>query len=202
MGAVILATRNKGKIAELTRMLEGFQIEVRGLDAFPEIAEVEETGTTFEENARLKAEAVSRATGLVAVADDSGLEVDALGGAPGVFSARYAGDGADDAANNAKLLRELAGEPPEKRTARFRCVMLAAAPNGEELMASGTWEGMIAEAPRGEGGFGYDPVFCDPKLGRAAAELTRDEKNARSHRGKALKALMGSWPEFWARTKG
>ncbi|NJB68289.1 XTP/dITP diphosphohydrolase [Desulfobaculum xiamenense] len=199
MAAVVLATRNKGKIAELSQMLEGFELEVLGLDAFPEIGEIEETGTTFEENARIKAQAVAQATGLVAVADDSGLEVDAIGGAPGVYSARYSGEGATDARNNAKLLGALDGVPAERRTARFRCVMLACAPGGEELVADGAWEGHIAEAPRGDNGFGYDPLFVDLESGRHSAELTREEKNARSHRGKALRRLLADWPAFWTR---
>lgn len=199
MGAVVLATRNKGKIAELSQMLEGFQLEVKGLDDFPEIGEIEETGVTFEENARIKAKAVAEATGLVAVADDSGLEVDALGGAPGVYSARYSGEGACDATNNAKLLRELDGVLPEKRTARFRCMMLAYAPSGEELLADGAWEGHIATSPRGDNGFGYDPLFIDSESGKHSAELSREQKNARSHRGKALRKLLADWPAFWER---
>lgn len=199
MGQVVLATRNKGKIAELSAMLEGFQLQVRGLDDFPRIGEIEETGATFEENALIKARAVAEATGLVAVADDSGLEVDALGGAPGVYSARYGGENATDAVNNAKLLKALAGVPGAERTARFRCVMLACSPGGETLSASGAWEGAIAEAPRGDGGFGYDPVFVDGISGLHAAELSREEKNARSHRGKALRALLGGWPDFQVR---
>jgi len=199
VGAIVLATRNKGKIAELSAMLQGFGLTVRGLDDFPEIGEIEETGTTFEANALLKAQAVAEATGLVAVADDSGLEVDALDGAPGVYSARYAGEHANDAKNNQKLLAALAEVPDEARTARFRCVMLAYAPNGEQLVRSGAWEGAIARAPKGENGFGYDPLFVDSISGRHSAELSREEKNARSHRGKALRALLDDWAGFWAR---
>lgn len=199
MGAVVLATRNKGKIAELSAMLEGFHLEVRGLDDFPEIGEIEETGTTFEANALIKAQAVAEATGLVAVADDSGLEVDALDGAPGVYSARYSGENATDATNNAKLLDALADVDDEARSARFRCVMLACAPNGEQLVASGAWEGSIARAPKGDQGFGYDPLFVDSESGRHSAELSREEKNARSHRGRALRELLSHWTEFWAR---
>ena len=199
MHAVVLATRNRGKIAELSKLLEGFHLEVRGLDAFPEVGEVPETGDTFAANALQKASTVAGLTGLVAVADDSGLVVDALGGAPGVYSARYAGEKAGDAANNAKLLAALAGVPAGRRQARFRCVMAAAAPNGETLLAEGAWEGEIALAPAGEGGFGYDPLFFDPALGRTAAQLDREEKNAVSHRGRALRALLAAWPPFWAR---
>ncbi len=199
MRAVVLATRNPGKIAELSTLLEGFHLEVKGLDAFPEIGEVPETGDTFHANALEKATIVAALTGLVAVADDSGLEVDALDGAPGVYSARYAGAKAGDAANNAKLLQALAQVPPGRRSARFRCVMTAAAPGGATLTAEGAWEGEIALALTGEGGFGYDPLFFDPALGRTAAQLSREEKNGVSHRGKALRALLAGWPGFWKR---
>lgn len=199
MGAVVLATGNKGKIAELSAMLEGFHLEVRGMNEFPDIGEIVEDGDTFEANAEKKARTVAEATGLVAVADDSGLEVDHLDGAPGVYSARYSGPGATDEKNNAKLLDALAGVPEAGRTARFRCVMVAYAPNGERLVASGSWEGRVAEAPRGEGGFGYDPLFVDAESGRHAAELPPEEKNARSHRGKALRGLLAEWADFWGR---
>lgn len=198
MGTVVLATRNKGKIAELGAMLAQYGLDVFGLDTFPEVGEVVEDGATFEENARKKARAVAEATGLVAVADDSGLEVDALGGAPGVYSARYAGPGADDAANNARLLAALADVPEAGRACRFRCVMLARTPGGQELAAHGAWEGRVATAPVGEGGFGYDPLFIDAATGRHAAQLTREEKNAVSHRGRALRALLAGWPDFLA----
>lgn len=199
MRAVVLATRNPGKIAELSALLAGFHLEVKGLDAFPGIGEVPETGDTFAANALEKARTVAALTGLVAVADDSGLEVDALGGAPGVHSARYAGEKATDAANNARLLAALAGIPAGRRAARFCCVMAAAAPGGETLTAQGAWEGGIALEPAGRGGFGYDPLFFDPVLGRTAAQLSREEKNAVSHRGRALRALLAAWPGFWAR---
>lgn len=193
---VVLATRNQGKVAELAHVLEGFGLDVRGLDAYPQVGEIAETGATFEENARIKARAVCAATGLVAVADDSGLAVDALDGAPGVYSARYAGPGASDEDNWRKLLRELESVPPEQRGARFVCVMVAAAPDGREISARGEWEGRVTREPRGEGGFGYDPVFHDPDLGRTAAQLSREEKHARSHRGKALQELLRAWPGF------
>lgn len=199
MGVMVLATRNKGKIAELSALLEDFGMEVKGLDDFPEIGEIEETGTTFEANALIKAGTVAKLTGLLAVADDSGLEVDALDGAPGVYSARYSGEDATDASNNAKLLDVLDGVPDEKRTARFRCVMLACAPNGETFSASGVWEGRIATALKGDNGFGYDPLFIDSESGRRSAELTREEKNARSHRGKALRALLDGMRGFLVR---
>ncbi len=191
---VVLATRNAGKISELAALLQDCGVEVVGLSAFPDIGEIPETGATFLENARLKARAVCQATGLISLADDSGLCVDALDGAPGVYSARYAGENATDADNNAKLLAALAHVPEAQRTCRFVSVVVAAAPNGRELVAQGTWEGRVAFAPAGTGGFGYDPLFFDPKLGRTAAELTPAEKNARSHRGKALVEFLAQWP--------
>ena len=196
---VVLATRNKGKIAELEALLSGYGLHVLGLGAFPHLGEIEETGATFAENARLKARTVALATGLVALADDSGLAVDALSGAPGVYSARYSGENATDAANNAKLLDALKDLPEPQRGCRFVSVVAAHAPNGAEIMAEGRWEGRVLTSPRGTGGFGYDPLFLDPELGRAAAELTAAEKNARSHRGQALRALLQDWPAFWAK---
>jgi XTP/dITP diphosphohydrolase len=199
---IVLATRNKGKIAELSAMLEGFGLKVLGLADFPEIGEIEETGATFHANSLIKAKEVAEETGLVAVADDSGLEVDYLDGAPGVYSARYAGEGADDAANNAKLLEALHGVPEDKRGARFKCVMTAYAPGGETLVAEGAWEGRVAPAPAGDQGFGYDPLFFDPASGMHAAQMDRAAKNAVSHRGKALKNLINKWPEFWRTVSG
>ena len=199
MTQVVLATRNQGKIKELQALLAGYAVEVLGLDRFPQVGEIEETGATFEENARIKAEAVSRATGLIALADDSGIEVDALAGEPGVHSARYSGENATDASNNEKLLRALDGLPQARRTCRFVSVVVAHAPHsedGRELVAQGAWEGVVGLAPKGQGGFGYDPLFIDAELGRTAAELTREEKNARSHRGKALRTLLESWSAF------
>ena len=195
---IVLATRNAGKIKELNDLLAGFGLAVIGLDAFPQIGEIEETGATFAENAALKARTVAQATGLVALADDSGLVVDALDGAPGVYSARFSDPGATDARNNEKLLRVLQGVPEQKRTCRFVSLVAAVAPSGAEIFAEGRWEGRVLTAPRGEGGFGYDPLFFDPELGKSAAELVREEKNARSHRGRALRELLKSWPDFWA----
>ncbi|MGE4537106.1 MAG: XTP/dITP diphosphatase [Desulfovibrio sp.] len=194
---VVLATRNKGKIKELNALLAPLGVRVIGLDAFPDIGEIPETGETFLDNARIKADAVCRATGLVSLADDSGLCVDALSGAPGVHSARFSGEHATDAANNAKLLAAMAHVPERDRTCRFVSVVVAACPDGRELTAEGTWEGRVLAAPAGNGGFGYDPLFFDPTLGKAAAELTPEEKNARSHRGKALARLVAAWPGFW-----
>lgn len=200
---IVLATRNKGKIAELERTLSDFGLTVLGLDAFPEIGEIVEDGETFEENSLIKARTVATATGHIAVADDSGLEVDALGGAPGVYSARYSDDRPDlpgpgtDDRNNQKLLEALADTPAERRTARFRCVMSACAPDGTYITAEGAWEGRMGFAYKGDNGFGYDPLFIDPVDEKHSAELPREEKNARSHRGKALKALLEKWPAFW-----
>ena len=185
---VVLATRNAGKIKELNALLEGLGVKVVGLADFPAIGEIPETGDTFLENARIKAQAVCQATGHLSLADDSGLCVDALSGAPGVRSARYAGEDATDAANNAKLLTALAHVPEVDRTCRFVSVVVAAAPDGRELTAEGTWEGRVTTASAGVGGFGYDPLFFDPTAGKTAAE-----KNARSHRGKALAGLIEKW---------
>lgn len=186
MRRVVLATTNQGKVAELRRILDGLDIDLVDARAAG-LAAVDETGATFLDNARLKARAAADATGLPAVADDSGLVVDALGGEPGVRSARYAGPEQDDAANLALLLRRLAGIAD--RRARFVCAAVLAAPDGREWTAAGTLEGTIAPAPRGAGGFGYDPVFVPEGGGRTAAELTPAEKDAVSHRGRAFRSL-------------
>ena len=202
---IVLATRNKGKVREMEEPLRAFGLRVVGLDAFPDLPEVEETGATFEENALLKARDVARRTGLLAIADDSGLEVDALDGAPGVRSPRYSDDMPDlpgeskDERNVMKLLAVLSSARLWQRSARFRTVIAACTPEGDTLVAPGTWEGSIACSPRGKNGFGYDPVFLDPELGRTAAELSREEKMARSHRGNALRELLRLWPAFWER---
>lgn len=199
---VVLATTNAGKVRELAEPLRAFGLEVVGLDAFQGLEDVEETGTTFEENALLKARTVADATGYVTVADDSGLEVDALNGAPGVYSARYGSDwpleeGENrDSRNNRKLLAALADVPEEKRTARFVCCMAVCTPRGGEGVVRGTWEGRILEKAEGSNGFGYDPLFFDPVLGRGAATLTREEKGGTSHRGRALGQLLAKWSEF------
>lgn len=185
---VLLATRNAHKVRELSRMLEGLPIEVVGLDAFPAIGETVEDGRTLEDNARKKALEAS-ASGLWSLADDTGLEVAALGGEPGVRSARYAGERCDFAANNRKLLAALAGVPPERRGATFRCVIALCSPQGKTTLREGRLEGRIAEGPSGAGGFGYDPVFFVPSLGRTLAELSEEEKNRVSHRGRALAAM-------------
>ncbi len=195
---IVLATRNKGKIAEIEALLADFNVVVKGLGDYPEIGEIPETGETFAENAKIKASAVAQATGLIALADDSGLVVDALNGAPGVYSARYAGEHATDEENNVKLLEALKETPDDKRQARFVCAMCACHPDGKSLCTEGAWEGEIMRAPRGENGFGYDPLFFDPAAGKISAEMTRDEKSSRSHRGKALAALKAKWSDFLA----
>ncbi|HHQ15120.1 MAG TPA: RdgB/HAM1 family non-canonical purine NTP pyrophosphatase [Chromatiales bacterium] len=187
---VVLASDNAGKLKELQDLL-GDRFELvpqRELG----VTGADETGTSFTENALLKARHAAAVTGLPAIADDSGLEVRALGGAPGVHSARYAGQQSDDAANNARLLDELKNVPPGQRTARFRCVMafVRNADDPEPVLAEGIWEGAIATAARGLNGFGYDPLFIDRETGRHSAELEPADKNRRSHRGKAARALI------------
>ncbi|EKP94912.1 XTP/dITP diphosphatase [Thermaerobacter subterraneus] len=189
---LVLATHNPGKVRELEELLEAAKlpVQVLTLDQVGPVRLPEETGSTFLENARLKAEAVARQAGLPALADDSGLCVDALGGRPGVHSARFAGPGATDAANNARLLAELAGVPPARRTARFRCVVVLALPGGRWTWAEGEAPGRILEAPRGQGGFGYDPLFYSDELGMTFAEAGAEAKNRVSHRSRALRALL------------
>lgn len=191
---VVLATANPGKLREFRSLLptciDLVSAAELGVDLPPE------TGNTFAENALLKARAVTRVTGLIALADDSGLEVDALGGRPGVHSARFAGENATDAQNIALLLEQLRGVPPERRTARFRAVIALVAPDGREALAEGTVEGTIVEAPRGEHGFGYDPVFLPLSEQRTFAEMTLEEKNRLSHRARALEravAILREW---------
>jgi XTP/dITP diphosphohydrolase len=187
---IVLATRNSGKIKEIKEMLPG--VDLLSTADFPDFPEPEETGGTFFENARIKAAAVHEATGLPALADDSGIEVDALGGAPGVRSARYGGESLDDAGRCAKLLDEMKGVPEEERTARFRCVMvLYPVEGGRAYMTEGILEGVITDSPRGENGFGYDPVFLVPETGKTAAEMSAEEKNSVSHRYRALVEMKG-----------
>jgi XTP/dITP diphosphohydrolase len=187
----IIATHNAKKIKELKRILEplGFDAVIR-----EDLPEVEETGTTFAENALLKAESACKVTGMPAIADDSGLVVDALGGAPSVYSARYAGEGATDKQRYEKLLSELQEVPTEKRTARFVSAVCCVFPDGNIITAEGACEGMIAFAPKGEGGFGYDPVFLVGE--RSYAQMTAEEKDSISHRGRAL-AKMAHELENW-----
>lgn len=188
---LVLATCNLGKVEELKELLQPLSLEIYSLRDFPGLKLPPETGRTFEENAILKARFVSSLTGLAALGDDSGLEVEALGGAPGVYSSRFAGEGATDAQNNEKLLGLLKGYPEEKRRARFRCVLALCTPEGDVYTGEGTLEGVITEEPRGNHGFGYDPVFLLPEAGKTLAELEPRVKNNLSHRARALKAL---WP--------
>jgi XTP/dITP diphosphohydrolase len=186
---MVLATNNQGKARELNAMLAGLDVEFVAQGSLG-VAAVEETGKSFAENALLKARYAAAATGLPAVADDSGLEVDALGGAPGIFSARYAGPGASDMDNLLKLLAELRGLPETGRGARFRCaIAYIKAPGVEPRVFEAAWEGRILDAPRGSNGFGYDPVFWVPEKGCASAELSPAEKNLLSHRGRAFAQL-------------
>ncbi|MHC5261334.1 RdgB/HAM1 family non-canonical purine NTP pyrophosphatase [Streptomyces sp. UC4497] len=193
MTRLILATRNNGKIVELRSILAdaGLPHELVGADAYPEVPDVRETGVTFAENALLKAHALARATGLPAVADDSGLCVDVLGGAPGIFSARWAGKHGDDKANLDLLLAQL-GDIDEDvhRGAHFACAAALALPDGTERVVEGRLRGVLRHAPAGSGGFGYDPILQVEGDTRTCAELTSDEKNAISHRGKAFRALV------------
>ncbi len=186
----VLASGNRGKLRELEELLEG-RIRLTAMSELGLVA-AEETGKTFEENALLKARAVVEQSVLPALSDDSGLEVDALDGAPGVYSARFAGPAGDSLANNARLLAELKGVPPELRTARFRCVLVLAYPGDDPLplIAQGVWEGQIAGRAQGSGGFGYDPVFLDRQSGKCAALMTRAEKGLKSHRGSAAQQLL------------
>ena len=188
--AVVLASNNKGKLKELGELLAGQQMQVLAQGEF-ETPEAVEDGLTFVENAFKKARNAAKHSGLPAIADDSGLEVDALDGAPGIYSARYAGDGGD-AANNAKLLEALKDVPDEKRTARFQCVMvfMRHAKDPTPIICQGTWDGMILRNPQGANGFGYDPLFFVPQENTTAAELPADVKNAQSHRGQALRKLL------------
>ena len=187
---VVLATRNRGKLREIVPLVAGLELELLTIDEVAPDAELREDGVTFVENALAKARQAARATGLPAIADDSGLEVDALDGVPGVYSARYAGPGADDDSNNAKLLEALRGVPPNQRTARFRCVAVFVDPaRGLELVRDGACEGEVLEGPRGQDGFGYDTLFFIPTVGRTMAELPLEEKNRLSHRAAAFRAL-------------
>ncbi|MGN0172365.1 MAG: RdgB/HAM1 family non-canonical purine NTP pyrophosphatase [Acutalibacteraceae bacterium] len=182
----IVATHNAHKLKELSRILRPLGIEaVTDRELGVTLSEVEETGTSFEDNAFLKADAACRETGLPAIADDSGLCVDALDGAPGIYSARYAGEGASDGEKIQKLLAAMSGVPAEKRSARFVSAICCVFPNGERLTARGVCDGVIADAPRGQGGFGYDPVFLVGE--KSYAELSPDEKDAVSHRGRSLR---------------
>ncbi len=187
---LLVATGNQGKLKEIRRLLEGSGVEVLGLDQLENPPEVVEDGATFEANARKKAVEMAAFSGHLTLADDSGLVVDALGGAPGVLSARYAGAQGDDAANNAKLLQALADTADEQRRAAFHCVMALAWPDGRCQTFAGKVSGLIMRGERGDGGFGYDPLFMVPEYGKTMAELPLDIKNRISHRGNALRQVI------------
>ena len=190
MTRVVLATRNAGKVVELRRILAGIpDLELVGLDQHPEAPEVEETGDTFAANALLKARAVSAATGLPAVADDSGLCVDFLGGAPGIRSARWAGEPSDDAANLALVLAQVADIPDDQLGAHFACAAALVVPGVGERVVGGRVDGRLVRTPRGSGGFGYDPIFVPDGETRTTAELPAADKDAISHRGRAFRSL-------------
>ncbi|WP_210398274.1 RdgB/HAM1 family non-canonical purine NTP pyrophosphatase [Motiliproteus sediminis] len=191
MHRIVLASGNQGKLRELNRALADLELEVVPQSDYG-VEDAIEDGLSFVENALIKARHASRLTGLPALADDSGLEVDCLDGAPGIYSARYAGEGAGDAANNAKLVAALAGVPDEQRSARFQCllVLVRHPEDPVPLICQGSWEGRILDAPRGVNGFGYDPLFYIPELGCCSAELTAEQKNRLSHRGQAVAKLV------------
>ena len=188
---LVIATRNKGKTAEIRDMLKGFPVEIKNLNDFGPIPEVVEDGETFDDNAYKKASFTARVLGLPALADDSGLVVDALNGAPGVYSARYGGPDATDGERVEKLLQEMAGTTD--RHAAFECVISLAVPQGPALTYEGRCDGVIAETPQGENGFGYDPVFFFPEYEKTFAQLTMEEKRAVSHRGKALSQMLNEF---------
>ena len=196
MKTLVIATRNKGKIAEIARILTfDSSIQIRSVADF-DIEDIEETGSTFEENALLKALTVTRTTGFAALADDSGLEVDALGGAPGIYSARYCGTHGDDLANNEKLLKELAGKDSSLRTARFVAVIAVAKPGGSTITARGELAGEIALSSQGANGFGYDPVFIPRGSTKTLGEFEPGRKDEISHRAKALAEIAPRIPTF------
>jgi XTP/dITP diphosphohydrolase len=186
---LLIATNNPGKVREYATLLAGLPLTLVGLADVGITVAVPEDGATFVENALIKARAYCALSRLPTLADDSGLEVDALGGAPGVYSARYAGEGASDATRYRKLLAELGDRPAEERAARFRCAIALVLPDGTEILTEGTCEGVIGQGPRGSNGFGYDPIFYMPALGRSMAELEPEVKDRVSHRGRAAMRL-------------
>ncbi len=190
MKKFIVATKNKGKLKEISEILKGFPFEVISMENVGIEKDIEEYGSTFEENAMIKAKEVCKLTGEMVMADDSGLEVDFLDGAPGIYSARFAGENATDEDKNNKLLNLLEGVPFEKRTARFVCVIAVAYPNGDSFTVKGTCEGHIAFSPEGGNGFGYDPLFYVPEYKMTTAQLDSSEKHKISHRGKALRLMV------------
>ncbi len=194
---IVIATKNPGKAHEFKKMFADIGWQIKTLLDFPQIPEVAETGSTFEENARLKAETIALRLDCPVLADDSGLVVDAIGGLPGIYSARFAGERKSDAANNAKLLHELTDIPLEKRSAHFHCTLVLAAPNKESLVVDGDIDGQILTIPRGDNGFGYDPLFFLPKEQVTMAELSLDKKNKISHRAKAIEKMKKEWSVWW-----
>jgi XTP/dITP diphosphohydrolase len=189
---LVLATRNAKKLAELDRLLvgAGLDVEILGSDAFGDLPEIEETGSTFAENSLIKARAVSTHTGLIAIADDSGLCVDALDGQPGIYSARWAGQGATDESNLALVLEQIRDIEPARRTAHFACAAALVLPSGEEYVVQGQVNGVLLTQRRGVGGFGYDPIFLPDGFDITTAEMTSEQKDAISHRGQAMRALV------------
>lgn len=194
---LLVATGNPGKLKEIRRLLADSPLDVIGLDVYPDLPEVVEDGDTFDANARKKALEMAAATGCLTLADDSGLVVDALGGAPGVLSARYAGDDGDDEANNRKLMQVMQDVPDDKRQAAFHCVMALAEPGGRCRTFEGRISGLLLREPRGEGGFGYDPYFLVPEYGKTTSELSLDIKNRISHRGNALRKVLPVLNEYF-----
>lgn len=196
---LVIATRNKGKTKEIKDLLKGFPVDIKNLDGFGPISLLEEDGDTFDENAYKKASFAARILGLPALADDSGLLVEALGGAPGIHSARYAGENATDEQRYLKLLNEMQGK--SNRRAAFECVISIAVPTGPALTYEARCQGLIAESPAGSNGFGYDPIFFYPSYNKTFAQLTREEKNRVSHRGKALAELKSEFDKvlIWIR---
>jgi XTP/dITP diphosphohydrolase len=195
---LVLATANRAKARELRALLGGIPYRVLDLTDFPSLTLPAEGAESYAENALLKARAVAIATGMLALADDSGIEVDALGGRPGVLSARYGGDGLSDEDRCVVMLRDLHRVPPERRTARYRCVVALCAPDGREATTEGVVEGIILDGPRGSGGFGYDPLFYYPAFGATFAEVTPDAKHAVSHRGQAMaraRRILLAWAD-------
>lgn len=192
MEKLLLATRNPGKVREMQRLFveAGLNVEIVGLTSFPDLRDVEETGSSFIENALLKARYAAHESGIAAVADDSGLCVDALNGMPGIYSARWAGEHGNDRANLDLVLSQISHVPLERRTAHFACAVALVYPDGREVVVEGRMDGRVIDQPRGSGGFGYDPIFCADGDERTSAELTPEEKDAVSHRGKAVRALI------------
>ncbi len=197
MKEIIIATKNKGKVKDFEQLFSPKGYIVKSLFDFPHLTEVEETGRTFSENAVLKAEQIAHELDRVVIADDSGLEVDALNGRPGVFSARYAGEQKNDRDNLEKVLKELEEVPDEKRSARFYCALALSIPNAQTHIVEGTCEGLITRHPIGHHGFGYDPIFFVPEKNKTMAQLTSEEKNQISHRANAMKKLGDMIPTIF-----